>query len=474
MSHAANLRHRQHASTASAKRRKLSSDSARPQINGYHDSSASLVGKKFEAIPSSDAKAQARAKLEEVSATISRGDEDVEMRGVPNGIIHGSSGDDPESADEVDDDDDEDEDEDEKDAEAGQEEGKMLTPVSKDLPYRSEADTDSAPVPVTGDEADEDESHVEDLETFGDLLEKQNGETRYIDTTTNDDQDQSKDLVGAPNRTLSVPTATSLGTVLTQALRTDDAELLESCLQVPNLDSIRATIERLHSSLAASLLQKLAERMHRRPGRAGSLMVWIQWTIVAHGGYLAGQPAAMKQLQTLYQVVKQRATSLQPLLALKGKLDMLEAQLQLRRSRQAAPSRAGEIDQGVIYVEGEEDDSEADAEAPESTNKISDASSLTRNNRKRRLPSPSLDGESDNESDMGLLANGVSEEEDAEPEDEEDSDDNLIDDEADVTSADSDEIGSEEINYSDADDASSGEDERPIPKSNKSKSRPTK
>lgn len=91
---------------------------------------------------------------------------------------------------------------------------------------------------------------------------------------------ESRALATASNsRPLSAPSASSLGTVLSQALRTNDQELLESCLRVIDVDTIYATVERLPSPLVGSLLQKLAERLHKKPGRAGMLMVWVQWLV---------------------------------------------------------------------------------------------------------------------------------------------------------------------------------------------------
>jgi U3 small nucleolar RNA-associated protein 5 len=156
------------------------------------------------------------------------------------------------------------------------------------------------------------------------------------------------------------PSGTSLGTVLTQSLRTNDTSLLETCLQTSDVQVIRATIQRLESPLAGTLLRKLAERLHRRPGRSGSLMVWVQWTLVTHGGYLATQADLVKQLSELNKVIDERARGLQPLLSLKGKLDMLEAQIQLRKSMQHQRTRMeeDEDDEAVIYVEGQESDAE--------------------------------------------------------------------------------------------------------------------
>ena len=181
-------------------------------------------------------------------------------------------------------------------------------------------------------------------------------------------------------------TANSLGTVLTQALRTNDNDLLESCLGLTDYAGVRATIERLPSHLATVLLLRLAERLHRRPGRAGNLMIWVQWSLVAHGGYLASQPAAVAQLAVLRRVVRERADGLQPLLRLKGKLDMLAAQLELRKKmKRRRPERDASVDdegeedddaedddEGIIYVEGAEKDDDDDDDVEGDLNKPGD------------------------------------------------------------------------------------------------------
>lgn len=165
--------------------------------------------------------------------------------------------------------------------------------------------------------------------------------------------------LATPGRSLVPPSISSLGTVLSQALRTDDADLLESCLHTTDLSTIRNTIQRLDSALAGTLLTKLATRMHRRPGRAGSLMTWVQWTLVAHGGALATQPGLAKKLSELHRVLEERSRGLNSLLALKGKLDLLEAQMELRRATHLNRDHDDEDDEeGVVYVEGEESDAE--------------------------------------------------------------------------------------------------------------------
>jgi U3 small nucleolar RNA-associated protein 5 len=223
-----------------------------------------------------------------------------------------------------------------------------------------EQDGEHATAPAVNGQADGDEDPADREElSFGEKLQEQEPESARAPRIV----DVEAAFVGPDAETrarpLSAPSATSLGTVLTQALRTNDQDLLDSCLRIIDVDTIYATVERLPSPLVANLLQKLAERLHKKPGRAGILMVWVQWSLAAHGGYLASQPQLVKQLATLNKVLKERASGLQPLLSLKGRLDMLQAQLELRRRNQRKAA-GDDDDEAVIYVEGEDDVSSAD------------------------------------------------------------------------------------------------------------------
>lgn len=216
----------------------------------------------------------------------------------------------------------------------------------------------------TEDEAmeDEEEGAVEGAEddepSFGELLRAREPDPIDVEAAFENTAHDSATLPQRPNRALAVPSANSLGTVLTQALRTNDTELLESCFMVHDLEGVRATIERTPSNLVAILLDNLAARMEKRPGRAGHLMVWVQWALVSHGGYLAGLQDLMKRLRSLHRALVDRADTLPQMLQLKGKLDMMNAQFELRRGQQLA--NVDEEDDLVIYVEGEEESSDED------------------------------------------------------------------------------------------------------------------
>ncbi|MCJ1408065.1 Small subunit (SSU) processome component [Ptychographa xylographoides] len=333
---------------------------------------------------------------------------------------------------------------------------------TKTVPEQSKMDLTSGEATMNGDhtmkDADSDTVHnVEETEepTFGDLIRANVPEIVDVAGAFPDPSKQA--LAPLSEGRLKLPPGMSLGTVLTQSLRTNDVKLLESCFHVRDLNIIRATIERLDSALATNLLQKLAERLHSRPGRAGSLMVWVQWTLIAHGGYLAGQPEVISKLTSLHRVVKERANSLQSLLSLKGKLDMLEAQMNLRKSMQSrfktGDAENPDDEEGVVYVEGQ-DESSSDEDEKD------DGVTLAPRKVKIRHGGPPDTGEessgSDNEMDDDL--EDIDETQSSEGSDNGSGESGLVDDEASEAENDSDDDDSHgEVDHDDVD--TSDEDE---------------
>ena len=241
--------------------------------------------------------------------------------------------------------------------------------------------------------------------SFGELLRTHDA----IDVPALLQQSSTNGAVSQPTRSTIVPPPhKSLTTVLSQALRTDDTDLLESCLHTTDSVTIKNTIENIDSTLAGTLLTKLASRLYRRPGRAGSLMTWVQWTLIAHGGALASQPKVIHSLSGLQKVLSERAKGLNSLLALKGKLDLLDGQMKIRRRMQStALIRQGDDDEeeeDVVWVEGEDEVDE---------NNMDEVAS-----RRKRLVE-----DDDGEPVMNGVMGDSSDEEDFSEEEEEDSDD---------------------------------------------------
>lgn len=296
--------------------------------------------------------------------------------------------------------------------------------------------------------------------SFGDMLQARHPDTIDVQASFSGLPADSALVPATSSRALAAPSTTSLGTVLTQALKTNDKDLLESCFEVNDLPSIRSTIQRLQSQHASTLLQRLAERIHKRPGRTSNLMVWVQWTLVAHGGYLATQPEVMRKLQALGQVVRERASGLQPLLHLKGKLDLLSAQLELRRNMRAA-SRGGnatdEDEDAVLYVDGQDDDDWSDDDDVAMTDRVGSKAlgpPMPKPVGQTETPRSDL-SESGDDGSIDDMPNGAEYHTDIESDEEADEEagEGLFDVEAEETSDD------------EAEDASSGEDAESAPES---------
>ncbi|KAF2724136.1 NUC189-domain-containing protein [Polychaeton citri CBS 116435] len=316
---------------------------------------------------------------------------------------------------------------------------------------------DAALDPPARNEAEE--NSVLEEPSFADLLQSRYPGTIDVQSAAPFSGNLQLNVDGSGQRALAPPSGTSLTTVLTQALKTDDRDLLESCLHMTDVPSIRSTIQRLPSQHVGTLLERLAERMHKRPGRVGALMVWVQWSLVAHGAFLASQPDIMKRVRSLHYVVKERASGLQSLLHLRGKLDMLSAQLELRRDMQAASRAANandeEEEEGIIYVDGQEDDwseSEDDAERPALINAPGSKRA------KGQTPVRKTD-----DSAPDYLPNGISHDSESEESEDEDEMEGVIDDEAEEASDDGEGSSAEEDSSAsesneDEDDLSSDEE----------------
>lgn len=263
----------------------------------------------------------------------------------------------------------------EEDEEDSDKDGEIKKPDGKtDIRKKKEADKD-VEMQESGTQGEQDEEDEDEEETgeasFGELLRANASEEVDVEAELDEETGMGALIPGKPNAAVhQVPSGVSLSTVLTQALKTNDSGMLESCFHTGDLAIIRTTIQRLDSSLAATLLQRLAERLSSRPGRYGHLLVWVQWTCVAHGGALAGKPELLKRMTTLFKVMDQRSSSLSSLLLLKGKLDMLDSQLALRQAlRGNAEGMESDDEDNVIYVEGQEDDEDDDEDSEAETGK---------------------------------------------------------------------------------------------------------
>lgn len=305
-----------------------------------------------------------------------------------------------------------------------------------------DVEMDDAVLDLEGTTAGEHEEMAEP--SFGELLAARNpGEISILDNLPTEEN-----TIGNITSLSQLPSGMSLGTVLTQSLRTNDQSLLETCLHVTDENIIQNTILRLDSALAANLLTKLAERLADRPGRYGHLLTWVQSTMIAHGGAIASQAGVSSKLRTLYQVLNERSRVLPSILLLKGKLDMLSAQ-QSFRAQAEEYRKVNENVPARLYIEGQEDNWSSDEEMDEDVEEPQ---------RKQRKPKAIKDleelvGDAESSEDEGIpLVNGHATSDDDEESDEEDGQrlrlNGIVDDEADVSGEDEEDADGSEDNGS--------------------------
>ena len=156
--------------------------------------------------------------------------------------------------------------------------------------------------------------------------------------------------------TALVPNASSLSTVLTQALNSSDEKLLQSCFQEPfNHDTIHNTLIRLSPALVPSLLSYFNSVISKRQKRGGGLFEWIREVVVIHGGYLVSQGEEVKQvLVRLKGTLDRRGQNWERLVRLKGRLELLRA---LKGGESSAVGREPEV-RWVEEVDEEDEEPE--------------------------------------------------------------------------------------------------------------------
>ncbi|GAQ91423.1 U3 small nucleolar RNA-associated protein 5 [Klebsormidium nitens] len=160
----------------------------------------------------------------------------------------------------------------------------------------------------------------------------------------------------------SAPRAHSLQVLLTQALASQDGQLLEKCLAVGDEKVIGNTVRRLRASDAAALLASLTAKLQARPSRGMTLLPWIRAALLQHAGTLMAAPGAQPSLLALHQLIDARLAVFPPLLALSGRLDLMMAQVAAFSDAHHGSGGASALDAGTaVYEEGHSDE-EGDAE----------------------------------------------------------------------------------------------------------------
>jgi len=222
-----------------------------------------------------------------------------------------------------------------------------------------------------------------------------------------------------------IPNASSLSTVLTQALNSSDEKLLRTCFQQQHRhETIHNTLMRLSPALVPTLLNYFNSTLSRKQKQAPATFDWIRQTVVIHGGYLVSQGEEVRQvLARLKGTLDRRGQSWERLVRLKGRLELLRAV----KGEQGA--KGGDVPEvrWVEKVPGEEAEEESEAE-------IEDV---------RYLTGDIEDEDGDHEIEgfgadamQDAVENGFEDDEEEEEEEGDDEDDDQVDDEDEDTEED--------------------------------------
>ncbi|GBG66201.1 hypothetical protein CBR_g57080 [Chara braunii] len=153
--------------------------------------------------------------------------------------------------------------------------------------------------------------------------------------------------------------AESLQVLISQALHSEDNELIERGLNVINDKVVTSTVRRLTSIEAGKLLSLLVAKLHAKPNR-DNLVMWIRSILLYHAAHLMSAPNVQVALSSLQQLIGARLSVFQPMLALLGRLDLVLSQIgQLGGAVEQAD---GPDTPAIVYEEEETDDEEEDVE----------------------------------------------------------------------------------------------------------------
>lgn len=160
------------------------------------------------------------------------------------------------------------------------------------------------------------------------------------------------------SKTKAILSTQSLQSALVQALHSNDTALFEGCLRQRSPEVIATTVRRLPTSYVIPLLLQLIDKFQEKPTRAQEIMDWIQPVLQIHTAYLMTVPDLVGKLSNFYQAMDTRLSVLPKLMTLNGRLDIVNAQIDLRTHTLGSLSQHTSKDEKPksIYVEQVSDD----------------------------------------------------------------------------------------------------------------------
>uniref|UniRef100_H2ZGZ5 Small-subunit processome Utp12 domain-containing protein n=1 Tax=Ciona savignyi TaxID=51511 RepID=H2ZGZ5_CIOSA len=165
----------------------------------------------------------------------------------------------------------------------------------------------------------------------------------------------SADVTASNGGSVAPPTADSLAILLSQALQSNDRDVLNQVLQHSNDTLIRNTIQQIPITYVVSLLKELTERLKGSPEKCLIFIKWTRTTLSHHASYLMTLPEVVPLLTGLYQLISVRTQTHARLSKLEGKLDLIMSQIVSRKSETGRM-----VDHPALFVMEEDSSDEQD------------------------------------------------------------------------------------------------------------------
>ncbi|CEP19944.1 hypothetical protein [Parasitella parasitica] len=129
-------------------------------------------------------------------------------------------------------------------------------------------------------------------------------------------------------------------------------ELKKDC---ESLQDIRNTLRRLPLDNILPLLHELLAQFDVQQARDAVLTEWIKMVLLTHTAYFMTLPEVVQRLSTLYKELDDRLTVYPKLLAMHGRLDLIQNQINARNRIEDDTDDESDIDQVPYQSESDDD-----------------------------------------------------------------------------------------------------------------------
>lgn len=137
-------------------------------------------------------------------------------------------------------------------------------------------------------------------------------------------------------------------------------ELKQECTTA---EEIHNTVRRLPLDNVLPLLQELLEKFDVQQARDTELTEWIKAVLLTHTAYFMSLPEIVQQLSDLYNELNVRLTVYPKLLAMHGRLGLIQRQIDYRNRKEEDESEDEDEEDVKVFSESEDEDAEDDAVA---------------------------------------------------------------------------------------------------------------